>query len=88
MPKVSSFYGIRITMYWDEPHHSRPHFHARYDEYKASLDLGGEIIVGDLPTRAFRLVREWTGLHPDELVANWQRAVSEQPLNADRGQAR
>jgi hypothetical protein len=81
MPKVSSFYGIRITMYWDERHHSRPHFHARYAEYKASLDFAGEIIVGDLPIRAFRLVREWTGLHTDELSVNWELAVAEQPLN-------
>jgi len=55
-PKVSSFYGIAITMYWDERHHLRPHFYAYYAEHEASLDLTGRIIVGSLPMRALRLV--------------------------------
>jgi hypothetical protein len=38
VPRIGHFYGITITMYWDEPHHSRPHFHARYGEYKVSID--------------------------------------------------
>ncbi len=39
MPTISSFYGITITMHWDEDHHGRPRFHARYGEYRASFDL-------------------------------------------------
>jgi hypothetical protein len=80
VPKLSSFYGITIMMYWDEPHHSRPHFHARYGEYEASLDFEGQIIVGSLPARALRLVRDWAELHTDELIADWQRAIKEEPL--------
>jgi hypothetical protein len=81
MPRISYFYGITITMYWDEGRHGRPHFHARYGEYKASLDLTGEIIVGDLPRRQLRLVQAWTELHTDELGADWELAASEYPLN-------
>jgi hypothetical protein len=81
MPTLSYFYGITITMFWDEPHHSRPHFHARYGEHKASLDLAGEIIAGELPKRALRLVQAWVELHADELKADWERAVDEQPLS-------
>jgi hypothetical protein len=44
MPTISRFMGITITMYWDEGHHGRPHFHARFGEYRASLDLTGEVI--------------------------------------------
>jgi Domain of unknown function (DUF4160) len=51
MPRLSYFYGIAISMFWDEGHHVRPHFHAYYGEHEASLDLTGEIIVGDLPGR-------------------------------------
>lgn len=80
MPILSSFYGITIAMFWDEPHHSRPHFHARYGEHKASLDLTGEIIVGELPKPQLRLIQAWVELHVDELNANWARAVNEQPL--------
>jgi len=80
MPRISYFYGIGIWMYWDEGTHGRPHFHARYGEHLASVDFAGQIIVGSLPTQAHRLVREWAQLHGDELLANWQRAVSEEPL--------
>ncbi len=48
MPRLSEFYGIIISMFWDEGHHGRPHFHARYGEYRASFDFAGEIIVGEL----------------------------------------
>lgn len=80
MPRISFFYGITITMYWDEGHHGRPHFHARYSGYKASIALDGEVIVGWLPARALQFVQEWTALHADELEANWQRAQSFEPL--------
>ncbi|HEY5344594.1 MAG TPA: DUF4160 domain-containing protein [Solirubrobacteraceae bacterium] len=81
MPSISRFYGITITMYWDETHHRLPHFHARYAEYRASLDLAGEIIIGSLPPRALQLVRDWAKLHADELTADWELAASEKPLN-------
>jgi hypothetical protein len=32
MPRISSFYGIVISMYWDEGNHRVPHFHAQHGE--------------------------------------------------------
>ena len=72
MPRLSEFYGILIAMYYND--HAPPHFHARYGDYEASVSFGGEVIVGWLPSRALRLVVEWTELHVDELQANWNRA--------------
>ena len=80
MPRISQFYGITIWMYWNEGTHERPHFHARYGEHQASVDLDGEIVVGTLPANAQRLVRDWTALHVDELAANWRRAKAGEPL--------
>jgi Domain of unknown function (DUF4160) len=80
MPKLSYFYGITITMYWDEPHHSTPHFHAYYAEHEASLDLAGAVIAGNLPKRQLGLVQTWAELHRDELSANWELAANEEPL--------
>jgi hypothetical protein len=40
----------------------------------------GELIEGQLPRRAYRLVREWTELHREELELNWERARSRTPL--------
>ena len=89
MPRVSSFYGITIWMYYDEvqhlgrPHFGRPHFHARYGEAEASVGIGSlAIIAGDLPPRARRLVIEWAAFRQADLRENWVRARSHQPLKS------
>ena len=65
VPRISSFYGIVIWMYHDEAHHlGRPHFHATYGDDEASVDIESlEIIAGELPPRARRLVVEWAHAH-------------------------
>jgi hypothetical protein len=80
VPRISYFYGITIRMFWNEGAHERPHFHARYAEHQASIDLDGKIIVGSLPTNAQRLVRDWVTLHHDELASNWRRATAGESL--------
>ena len=81
MPRLSSFYGVIITMYFSD--HPPPHFHARYGEYQAQIGIPtGIVLSGFLPRRAAVMVQEWTGLHRAELDANWQRAVAEQPLDS------
>jgi Domain of unknown function (DUF4160) len=84
MPRISSFYGITIWMYHDEIHHrGRPHFHARYGEAEASVDIESlTVIAGELPPRAGRLVVEWAAAHQAELRHNWTRARDHQPLVA------
>jgi hypothetical protein len=79
VPRISSFYGIVIAMYYRE--HGRPHFHATYGEYDASIAIDDlEVLAGSLPARALSFVREWTLLHRGELAANWDRARRELPL--------
>jgi hypothetical protein len=79
MPRISAFYGIVIAMYFND--HSPPHFHARYAEYEAQINIhDGTILTGSLPRRAEALVREWAQLHREELHADWLRARSELPL--------
>lgn len=36
----------------------------------------GEILAGDLPRKQLRLVQAWIELHRDELMADWELAVS------------
>ncbi len=69
MPRISSFYGITIAMYWDERDHQVPHFHAEYAGQVASVALDGSIIAGALAPRARRLVREWARLHEADFSA-------------------
>lgn len=79
MPRISSFYGIVIAMYYEE--HGLPHFHVRYAEHEASISIDTlELLGGSLPYRALSLAREWAGLHRDELIANWERARADKPL--------
>lgn len=79
MPRISAFYGIVITMNWCE--HGPPHFHASYGEFQAAVAIeDGSVLSGELPSRAYRLVRDWTELRQDELVANWKRAQALSPL--------
>ena len=82
MPRISSFYGITIWMYYDEIHHQgRPHFHARCEGNEASVDIENlAFIAGELPPRAQRLVIKWAAAHQDELRDNWRRARSHRPL--------
>lgn len=70
MPVVSRFYGILIKMYFRE--HGRPHFHAIYAEFNGVYDIETlELIEGDLPARARRLIREWAEQHQDDLQRMW-----------------
>ncbi|HEY2535613.1 MAG TPA: DUF4160 domain-containing protein [Solirubrobacteraceae bacterium] len=79
MPRISTFYGIVVTMYSSD--HAPPHFHARYGEYEAKITIDtGDLLAGQLPPRATRLVREWALQHRDELDADWNRAQAREPL--------
>lgn len=82
MPRISSFYGIVIWIYYDELHHrGRPHFHATYSGDEASIDIETlETIAGDLPARATQLVSEWARLHQSALRENWERAQRHERL--------
>jgi hypothetical protein len=80
MPRISSFFGIVISMYWNEGSHRVPHFHAEYGEEQASVAFDGTILEGSLPARSSRFVREWALLHRAELERNWEFARARQPL--------
>lgn len=70
MPEISRFLGIIITMYFDE--HDPPHFHVRYNEYRASVSIRElNVIAGSLPAKVRGLVQEWAEIHRDELLHIW-----------------
>ena len=72
MPQISRFFGIIISMYYDD--HNPPHFHASYGEYNAEISINDlAVMQGNLPSRVLGLVIEWASQHKDELLANWTR---------------
>jgi len=81
VPRISSFYGIVIKMYFDEVRHEgRSHFHATYAGEEATVDIESlELIAGKLPRRARNLVLEWAQAHQEELRRNWGLARDHKP---------
>ena len=71
MPVIARFYGILIKMYFRE--HGVPHFHAIYGEFNGVFEVTSiEMIEGDLPPRAQRLVRDWAEKYKNELQGMWE----------------
>lgn len=79
MPQISRFFGIIISMFYDE--HNPPHFHATYGEFNAEIEINElSILAGKLPSRALGLVIEWASIHQSELIENWRRIENGQVI--------
>ncbi len=80
MPTISIFFGIMIEMFWNE--HAPPHFHAKYGEHQATVDIKRlELMEGFLPRRTKNLVLDWAELHQGELLTNWDLCRENQHPN-------
>jgi len=70
MPEITRFYGIVIKLFFGD--HPPPHFHAVYGEHVGLFNIKTlEMIEGDLPGRAKKLVVEWAHIHKTELTQMW-----------------
>ena len=79
MPQISYFLGVIIRMFYRN--HNPPHFHAVYAQYEALIDIEkNELFSGYLPPRVLGIVTEWTALHQNELMDNWERARKQESL--------
>ncbi len=79
MPEISRFFGIIITLYYND--HPPPHFHVRYGKQKAIVSINPlTILKGELSNRTWTLVKEWALEHQAELLANWELARLAQTL--------
>ena len=73
MPVISSFYGIIIKIYFMQNEHNPPHIHAIYGEYMSANNIQTlEVLEGDLPDKALKLVREWIIKNKKEIIEIWQ----------------
>jgi len=79
LPEISRFFGIIIAMFYND--HAPPHFHVRYGQEKAIVDIENlTVLAGSLSPRVLGLVIEWAARHRDALHANWIRARDHEPL--------
>ena len=74
------FYGLIVSMYFiDNRQHKSPHIHVKYQDEEAVFRIpDGELLSGSIPRAKMKLISAWIELHQDELMANWQLAVSGQ----------
>ena len=79
MPEISVFFGIRVTMYYDD--HNPPHFHADYNDKKVIVDIQqGRVLKGAFPSKQLKYVLAWADIHQDELMEDWELARQDLPL--------
>ncbi|MSP27447.1 MAG: DUF4160 domain-containing protein [Methylococcales bacterium] len=78
MPTISMFYGIIIYMYFmDNKQHNKPHIHVKYQDDEVIVAIPeGDILEGSIPKAKMKLLQAWIEIHKDELMADWQLAVS------------
>lgn len=70
MPEIARFYGIIIKLFFGD--HPPPHFHAVYGERVGVFNIDTlEMIEGDIPNRAKKLVVEWATTNKNELKKMW-----------------
>jgi len=52
-----------------------------YADFEGIIDIEkNEIIGGELPPRVLAIVSEWTAIHQNELMDNWERARQQESL--------
>ena len=72
------FYGLIVYMYFmDNKQHKLPHIHVKYQDDEVVISIpDGEILEGSIPKNKMKLVEAWVELHKEELMADWELAVS------------
>ena len=85
MPTISMFYGVVIRLYLGRKEHNPPHFHAYYQDFKATFDIqSGTLMDGSMPGRQRKLIEAWIEIHKEELIADWNLAINgETPFKID-----
>jgi len=72
------FYGLIVSMYfYDNRQHHIPHIHAKHQNDEAVFSINdGTILEGKLPSNKRKLVEAWIEIHKEELMADWELAIS------------
>jgi len=63
--------------YFDNRKHQLPHIHVEHSGEEAIISIPrGEIIEGSIRSNKLRLVQAWIEIHQDDLMKDWDLAVS------------
>lgn len=82
MPELCRFGGMVIVMLFkDTKQHNKPHVHVYYGEYEASVGLDGELLVGSLPGKQYKILVGWLLYNEEEVYKAWNLAVQGEHFN-------
>jgi len=63
--------------FMDSKQHKLPHIHVKYQEHEVVVEIPeGNVLEGKIPSRKMKLLQAWIEIHKDELMADWELAVS------------
>ena len=61
----------------DNKQHNKPHIHVKYQDDEVIVAIPeGDVLEGSIPKAKMKLLQAWIEIHKDELMADWQLAVS------------
>ena len=64
---------MTVKMFFLASEHNPPHIHVVYGEYVGLIDIrNSEMLQGDLPSKALKIVQEWTTINRDALLKMWE----------------
>ena len=73
MPTISAFYGIIIIMNLRNKEHNPPHIHAVTADFVSPFLIStGEIMEGEFPPKAKKMVKEFILKYQKQLEEMWE----------------
>lgn len=79
MPVVAIVEGVKIVFYANE--HPPPHFHVRYGEHQAVVNIESlNITEGFIPAAKMRIVRNWALPQKEKLYEAYVRTTAHQKV--------
>ena len=74
MPQGGTLSDCRLVQFQSAgSKHGVPHFHAIYGEYNGVFNLKTlEMIEGDMPARAMKMVKDWAKKYNNDLMEMWK----------------
>ena len=81
MPIICRYKGMIFVMNYEAGgKHKSPHVHVSCQGKEISIDLDGKRVVGDIPSKKLKQVRELLIRKQADFQENWQRVCRYEPL--------
>lgn len=77
MSKKTNLHGVSTKIRYEQgAKHKKPHIHATYCEYEASIDLSGTLLAGKLPCKKLKSTIRWIRANKHNLRSEWRKKNS------------